>query len=160
MSQAPEVLLVAAAQEVLEEAAFVLADPAPAAPLRRAQQLALIELRGSRPCLIWFSVPSPYAAELAANLMGCEPDDGLAAEAGPSAVGELLNMIAGAFVQRWLPPGAPCPRGVPELAAWAPPAASPWPVSGAVATVLADGEHLLRLVFVPGERSALSEGNT
>lgn len=150
MTARADELLVAAAQEVFEAAAFVFAEPVstPGPPSDR-QQAALLDYAGALAGRLWLAVPDAFAVELAANLLGCEPDAPEAAPAAPAAVCELLNMIAGAFLLRWLPEGVAPTRGVPSGIVWEGGAPPPWPGEAAQSSLLADdGEQVIRLALL------------
>lgn len=81
--------------EVLERFAFMFVEPpdeavaAPAEPMLAARMGFDGPLRGT----VALAVPAPLARELAANVLGVEPDDG---EAMPGdALKELLNVVVG-----------------------------------------------------------------
>lgn len=109
---------------VLEEAAFVFAEPAdePEAwggPVLSAS-LAFEAVQGGTLRLV--ATPSG-AAELAANMLGIEPSDPEAAAQGLAAIAELLNVVGGAFVTRWFGTAVPSQLGLPatEVLPGAPP---------------------------------------
>jgi CheY-specific phosphatase CheX len=84
--------------EVLEETAFIFASPSNDTPpsdnpLVVAQLTVTGEVRGS----LILAVPPSVGAEIAANLLGVEPDDPLADSKAADAVGEILNIMAGAL---------------------------------------------------------------
>ena len=109
---------------VLQDAAFVSADPAPeparwAGPVINAE-LAFESLRGGS---LRLTVAPRGAIELAANMLGVDPADREAEAHGLAAVGELLNVIGGAFVTRFFGTQVPSQLGLPraELAEAPPP---------------------------------------
>lgn len=100
----------------LEEAAFALleVDEAPA-PWTGMVVEATLPFRGPARGTILLATSASFAAELAANLLGLEADEVAAARRAHEAVGELLNIFAGALLERWLGGEVHCAMGVPRL---------------------------------------------
>jgi len=108
--------------DILEETAFIFASPANAVPSGPAQlvvaQLSVSgEVRGS----LILAVPPSVGSEIAANLLGLEPGDPDADSQAADAVGEILNIMAGALAAQcavgsagWRL-GPPCTRTVQDL---------------------------------------------
>lgn len=113
MTCTPETLAGAAAK-VLEEAAFMFAEPvpvpAPAAPELSAQLTLGAPLGG------WVRIESPraFAAVVAANLLGCDVGDPEAEAKASDGLGELLNIVAGVLTHELLQ-GQPCRLGAPTI---------------------------------------------
>jgi hypothetical protein len=100
----------------LEEAAFVFAEPDEAgAPLDEALLEARLAYVGPHEGELSLSAPRSFAATLAANLLG--EDEGGAAATGDDedAMGELLNMVAGAWVAEVFGDSARCLLGLPRV---------------------------------------------
>lgn len=90
-------------RRVLEDAAFIFCDDAPAdAPATHGRFAeAKIGFQASRSGELRLRLPWNVAREAAANLLGVEPDDPEADEQALAAAGELLNMISGVALQTW-----------------------------------------------------------
>jgi len=102
----------------LEEAAFVFAERDEAgAPLDDALLEARLAYVGPHEGELSLSAPRSFAATLAANLLG--EDEGGAAATGDDedAMGELLNMVAGAWVAEVFGDSARCLLGLPRVRA-------------------------------------------
>jgi len=100
----------------LEEAAFVFAESTVAPP---PHDDALVEARlayvGAHRGELALAAPASLAATFAANLLG--EDEGGAETTGDDedAVGEILNMVAGALVVELFGADAPTRLGVPRV---------------------------------------------
>ncbi len=100
--------------QVLQDAAFMFAEPADEPEAWDGPVLAatlafeatvggsLRLVAGERACL-----------ELAANMLGVDPADPEAAENGAAALGELCNVVGGAFVTRFFGTQVPSALGLP-----------------------------------------------
>ena len=104
---------------VLEEAAFVFTEPAddgafPAGDVIRTE----LEFHGPEPDggsgRLVFAAGSAFGVDLAANLLGIEPDDPDAVDKCPDGLKELLNMIGGVLMSVWYGSDAICRLGIPE----------------------------------------------
>ena len=88
---------------VFEAAAFALVDgPDPAAPWCAGDDLLTAHVRFEGPFtgIVSLSMPAALARELAANMLGLEPEDTEAGARGRDCVGELLNMVCGNLLPR------------------------------------------------------------
>lgn len=90
--------------QTLEEAAFLITEPItdqlPSWPSRSLLQ-ARLSLSGSKVSGTLFLICSArLAVEMAANMMGIEPSEEQAAGAAMDALGEVLNMVAGALCEQ------------------------------------------------------------
>lgn len=105
----------------LEEAAFVFAEPADGDGVMDETLLeARLAYAGPHQGELVLTAPRSFAATLAANLLG-EDEGGTAATGDDEdALGELLNMIAGALVDEIFPPGDRCLLGLPRVGRAAP----------------------------------------
>ena len=132
----------------LEEAAFVFAEPADGEAMADETLLeARLTYQGPHQGELVLTAPRSFAATLAANLLG--EDEGGAAAAGDDedALGELLNMIAGALVAEISAPGDTCLLGLPRVG----------PVASAVhAHALASAHASATLVEEEGRRIVLA----
>ena len=104
--------------EILEEAAFLFTEPmdedATQAPSPELI-VARIGYRGPSRGEMLFSTPTNVAVELAANLLGLEPDDPEVEGKGDEAVGEMLNIIGGALLKEWFGSSADFEMGIPKV---------------------------------------------
>lgn len=103
--------------QVLQEAAFVFAEPADEPdgwpPPVLTAEIAFESVRGG---ILRLTVPPRGAVELAANMLGLEASDPEAEENGRAAVAEILNVIGGAFVTRYFGTKVPTQLGLPTTA--------------------------------------------
>lgn len=99
----------------LEEAAFIFAEPEERpAPFPGAAFEARIGYRGPASAELRLVADAGLAATLAANLLGEDEGDAAAARSA-DAIGELLNMVVGAWVVRLFGEDARCALGVPRV---------------------------------------------
>ncbi len=101
----------------LEEAAFVFAEPAEDPPPFRGEVLeARIGFRGPEEGELRLVADAGLAASLAANLLGLDEEQGSEARArSADALGEILNMVVGAWVVRRFGESTTCRLGVPRV---------------------------------------------
>ncbi len=105
--------LAAAVQRTLEDAAFLFAEPVEEPPPFGPEVLeARLSWSGPGAPELRLATSPELAAELAANLLGVED----APDAGPDALGELLNMAAGAIVAAIFGPRDARRRLLPSVA--------------------------------------------
>ena len=98
----------------LEEAAFIFTEPQSKPPPFRGEVLeARIAYRGPHAAELRLTADAGLASTLAANLLGEEEGEASAVRAA-DAVGELLNMVLGAWVVRLFGDGR-CELGVPQV---------------------------------------------
>jgi len=84
--------------ETLSKLAFIFADPQdPDAPPTEPQRglLARLTFRGSVQGTLEMALTAPLGTEIAANILGCEPDDEEAEKASIDSVKEVLNVMCG-----------------------------------------------------------------
>jgi chemotaxis protein CheY-P-specific phosphatase CheC len=106
----------AVAARVLEDAAFLFVEAAgDDGGASGPRVVAAMDFGGPAPGQLHLAVPPDLAAELAANLLGVEPDDPEAADRGEAAVGELLNMIGGVLTAETFGTDVVCPLGIPVV---------------------------------------------
>jgi hypothetical protein len=117
MAEPTAALLEEVLGQVLQEAAFVFAEPADEPegwpPPVLTAEIAFESVRGG---LLRLTVPPRGAVELAANMLGLEASDPEAEENGRAAVAEILNVIGGAFVTRYFGTQVPTQLGLPSTA--------------------------------------------
>jgi hypothetical protein len=126
MPDAMPALLTEVLGEILQDAAYVFAEPAqePAAwgvPVVSAE-IAFESLKGGK---LRLTAAPGVAAEMAANMLGVDATDAAAAENGRAAVAEVLNVIGGAFVTRYFGTGVPSQLGLPTAELLAAPPRGP-----------------------------------
>jgi hypothetical protein len=99
----------------LEEAAFVFTEPEERPrPFAGRVLEARIGYRGPAPAELALRADAALAATVAANLLGEDEGEDTAARAA-DAVGELANMVVGAWVARVFGPEARCALGLPRV---------------------------------------------
>jgi len=85
--------------DVLANLAFMVSDDEPAAPPPQTVWLeGEIHYQGPQRGRLQCWCTQPFAVQLAANLLGTEPDDRQAQQAGHDAVREFMNVLCGQFV--------------------------------------------------------------
>lgn len=87
--------------EVLEQLAFMFGEPAdkddlPSAGCQYVQ--AKMTFAGQRTGSVSLAVPDEMCLELAANILGTEPGQGLDAQQATDALKEVLNVVCGHFL--------------------------------------------------------------
>ncbi len=87
--------------EVIERMAFMFGDPVEKSLIPPDAAPALqVDMEFNGPVGGRLTVASPLdaAVEIAANILGREPDDPVAALCAPDAFGELINVVCGALL--------------------------------------------------------------
>ncbi len=113
----PASMLSSCAARVLEDAAFVLTEPAEEPPVAQEGAVrACIRFHGSREGFLQAIVPVEGCTVLAANMLGVEPGDADAAERSHDALKEILNILCGSVLGQAFP-GADMTIGLPSLCA-------------------------------------------
>ncbi|NLH49749.1 MAG: chemotaxis protein CheX [Myxococcales bacterium] len=126
MAEHPAVDVGLVAQRILEEAAFIFAEPAEDdAPLESPTINAQLDFRGPSNGRLLLRASPEFAVLLAANLLGVEPDEPDALTRRQGAVGEILNMIAGALMETLFGDEVTVHLGIPEIDAGLRPSATP-----------------------------------
>ena len=144
MTMSTSAILTQVFGEVVERQAFMFVgavDEVTEPP--EAALLGEIHFTGQHSGKLCLGLPAAMSAELAANILGLEPDDASAEEAGLDAVRELLNVTCGHVLTTLAGEGPVFDLGVPELrpldaAGWQELAARP----GAAAMVV-DGHPVI-----------------
>ncbi|MCP4502327.1 MAG: hypothetical protein GY822_20420 [Deltaproteobacteria bacterium] len=94
-----QMTLLSVGGEILADAAFKFLDPADDASFSDDVVHASLEYRTDFEAgTLHFTSTSPFALDLAANLLGCDPEDDEAAEQELFAMGEMVNVLAGALL--------------------------------------------------------------
>lgn len=99
----PALLLARVAVRVLEDGAFLFAEPLEERPPVERWRPVGAELRFEGPCSgavrLWCD--TGFAGSVAANMLGVPESSPSAAEKGKDALKELLNMVVGNFLTEW-----------------------------------------------------------
>ncbi|MBN2340929.1 MAG: chemotaxis protein CheX [Deltaproteobacteria bacterium] len=104
--------------EVLEEAAFIFTETADETLNWNDDVVeSTITYEGQENGKLSLAVDNEMARNFAANLLGIEPDDPAAASRSEEAVSEMLNIVCGIFVERWLGKTNHCRLGIPSTKA-------------------------------------------
>jgi len=83
----------------LEEAAFVFVEVAETPPPFSGQVVeGTVEFQGPKSGSLVFSATAQFGQDLAANFLGVDADDPDAAHGKLDALGEILNIVSGAFL--------------------------------------------------------------
>jgi hypothetical protein len=140
----------------LEEAAFVFAEPEERpSPFAGRTLEARIGYRGPSAADLALVADATLAATLAANLLGEEEGEATAGRSA-DALGELLNMVVGAWAVRLFGEETRCRLGVPRVreVTRAEAAAGPEGAACAAHLVAEGGRRIdLWLVPAPGDRA-------
>jgi len=125
----------------LEDAAFVFTEPAdPSAPLEAPALQARLDFEGPSRGELSLTTTPAVARSLAANLLGLEPGDRDIELRAGDALGEIVNMLAGAVVLELFGPAAQVRIGVPAVRELA---EAPAPGAGTSASLATeDGDRL------------------
>jgi hypothetical protein len=125
----------------LEDAAFVFTEPAdPSATFGAPVLEARLEFEGPTRGELALTTTRAVARGLAANLLGLEPGDRDIEVRAGDALGEIVNMLAGAVVLELFGPAAQTRIGVPAVRELA---GAPGPGSGTtVSLATEDGDRL------------------
>ncbi len=109
-------LLATVLSRTLEEAAFAFLEPAESVWDSSVRVIeATLEVSGNRRAELRLAVPEAFAATLAANMLGEEEGGEDLTGDDEDAIGELLNMIAGAVAVEIFGRHARCTLGIPRL---------------------------------------------
>jgi len=126
--------------DTLEEAAFVFTEPVDPPPAFQGEVLeARLQYSGPKRGVLGFRASADFAAGLAANLLGIDRTDPEIDKRSADALGEIVNMLAGAVVLELFGPSAQTSIGVPSVKE-----AAAAPIVEGVVTHLAteDGDRL------------------
>jgi hypothetical protein len=117
MSDPSPEMLTEVLSSVLEEAAFFLIEPE-AVPDHFEGDVfsASIDFEAMRGGQLRLTASRNLARNLAANMLGIDPGDPEADEQGRNALGEILNVLGGAFVTRHFGTKTPFQLGLPSVA--------------------------------------------
>ncbi len=102
--------------QVLQESAFIFAEPEDEPPQWRGDVLtARIAFESTRGGSLRILTTPEGAAEIAANMLGIDPGEEAEQSARP-AFSELLNVLGGAFLTRYFGTAVPSQLGLPSTA--------------------------------------------
>ncbi len=122
---------------ILQDAAFVFAEQT-YDPLVWEDDVIETELEfsGDLQGRLMLAVPRPIGVEIAANMLGVEPDDpDVENQLGPAAC-EMLNMVAGSLVAAWSGEESVCQIGIPDSKTVSPSQRSDWSAAATCAAAL------------------------
>jgi CheY-specific phosphatase CheX len=141
-------------QEVLERQAFLFVDPAEGGESLDSGLLTT-SLRFAGACAGGLSLAAPMelAREIAAGILGCEPDDPMAEERAGDACKELLNITCGQALTTWFGTAPVFDLGIPESRLLSPEEAADWTAAPDVLAFSVDGRPLfmrIDLALPPG----------
>jgi CheY-specific phosphatase CheX len=139
--------------ETAESLAFMFGEPSDAEDLPAPDGdcvLVAMEFKGEFSGTVELAVPAIMRTELAANILGVDPDSEKAREFGEDALNELLNVTTGQLLTRIAGEGPVFDLTVPKLspideAAWQEMAADP----EALCVTVDDNPAVLRLSIQP-----------
>lgn len=103
---------------VLEEAAFIFTESADET-LQWSDPLveSSISFEGQENGVVALAVEKQMASNFAANLLGIDPNDEDAKFRSAEALSEMLNIVCGVFLERWLGKSNHCRLGLPSTKA-------------------------------------------
>ena len=108
-------LLFETLSEVLEDAAFIFTESADETlPWNNSILMSSIPYEGQEHGTLSLAVDTMMARLFAANLLGIEPDDDDADRKAGEAVSEILNIVCGVLLERWLGTRNHCRLGIPS----------------------------------------------
>ena len=108
-------LLFETLSQVLEDAAFIFTEEADET-LGWSNDIvkSSIQYQGQEDGTLSLAVDKEMAKSFAANLLGIEPEDEFAELKSSEAVSEMLNIVCGVFLERWLGGNNHCRLGIPS----------------------------------------------
>jgi len=128
--------------KVLEESAFIVAEPDQEPPGWGGSVLrASIAFESTRGGTLRLLTNPRAASEIAANMLGIDQGEEEARSSGRAAVSELLNVVGGAFLTRYFGSAVPSQLGLPDTELLAEPPAAHRTCAAAVR--LESGEPLV-----------------
>ena len=108
-------LLYETLSDVLEDAVFIFTETADETlGWNNGILKSSIHYQGQEEGTLSLAVGVDMARSIAANLLGIEPDDEDAQEKSAEAVSEMLNIVCGVFLERWLGAQNHCRLGIPS----------------------------------------------
>lgn len=117
MPEPTQEMLAEVLSSVLEEAAFFMIEPEPVPGQYDGEVFsATIDFEAARGGQLRLTASRNLARNLAANMLGIDPSDAEADEQGRNALGEILNVLGGAFITRHFGTKVPFQLGLPTVA--------------------------------------------
>ena len=117
MNELTENMLQVATAEVLEDIGFIFTEPAELEESFGNGALHFrLSIAAEKTGHLHLSAPMEFCSELAANMLGTEPDDPDIAVRGEAALAETLNIVAGVLAERLFGAGSSIELGLPESA--------------------------------------------
>ena len=104
--------------EVVEQLTFMFGEPAPKAGVLDCDGeyvLAQLTFTGDVKGTLSLAVPSDCVPEIAANILGLEPEEMEASSMAPDSLGEMLNVICGHVIMAIAGKGADFRLGAPSV---------------------------------------------
>jgi len=130
-------------QEVMERQAFLFVDPAEGGESPQAGLIATsLRFAGPRAGGVALAAPMELAREIAAGILGCEPDDEAAEEQAGDACKEIVNIACGQALTTWFGTAPIFDLGIPESRVMSPDDAADWAASPDVLAFSVDGRPL------------------
>jgi hypothetical protein len=138
-------------QEVMERQAFLFIDPAEGGEPPGAGLIATsLRFAGPRAGGLALAAPLELAREIAAGILGCEPDDDDAEERAGDACKEIVNITCGQALTAWFGTAPVFDLGIPESKVMSTDDAADWAASPDVMAFSVDGRPLfMRIDLVP-----------
>ncbi len=103
-------------RQILEETAFIFADREEDPPDWSGEPLqAEISFAGTSRGLLVLTTSVEFATDLAANMLGLEPDSAEVSDSAPAALTEILNIITGALLENMFGTDTICDLGIPSV---------------------------------------------
>jgi chemotaxis protein CheY-P-specific phosphatase CheC len=116
LHQLTDIQLAEVVARMLEEAAFIFAEPATGVSLPEELVTSELSFDGPMSGLLLLAGTPDLAIELAANMLGLEANDAETQQRSEDAIGEMLNIISGALLEGWFGSEAVCVLGSPSVA--------------------------------------------
>ncbi len=139
-------------QEVLERQAFIFVDPADGSESPEEGLIATsLRFSGAAAGGLSLAAPVELAREIAAGILGCEPDDPMAEERAGDACKEILNIACGQALTTWFGTAPVFDLGIPESRTLSSEEAADWTASSEVLAFSVEGRPLFMRIDLPPE---------
>jgi hypothetical protein len=135
--------------EVLEKQAFLFADPAEGESPDAGLIATSLRFAGARQGGLALAATPELAREIAAGILGCEPDDPQAEERAGDACKEILNIACGQALTTWFGTEPVFDLGIPEARILSPDEAADWSACPDVLAFSVDGRPLFMRIDLP-----------
>ncbi|MBN2724902.1 MAG: chemotaxis protein CheX [Deltaproteobacteria bacterium] len=111
-----DTILFEAVSQVFEEAVFALLEKSEdEISWDPDTMIASMNFKGPLSGVLYLCVPEEYSIEIAANLLGLEPDNEELEEKKSGAIKELLNMVVGIFINKVYGESQAYHLGIPSM---------------------------------------------